>query len=703
MNSPINSQRTITIGYGPTYANSEVWRDLKSKLIIPTEIVSTSAAKRYNPALILLDPHLLREMDYGRWLADFPDAIFLSTDSMNMDSNLVLPNSLPYRQTIKMLEMACQQWVLKSEKTDQARMRDTSFRYLNKLADISISLSAEDDLMTLLRKILSEGQNIACCDAASLFLIEENDDHEKELIFKLTQNDSMDFPFEELHFPLDESSIAGYVAYTNSELNIPDAYQLSSSVPYQFNRSFDQRTGYRTKSMLAIPLVNKQKDVIGVLQFINRKKARALKISDEKSALAYTESFDSDINVLLQALASQAGIAIENTILQNDIKALFEGFVNASVSAIEQRDPTTSGHSFRVADLCVDLAESVTISSVARLRNVRFTETEVRELRYAALLHDFGKVGVRESVLVKEKKLKEGALDNIKYRILLAKERLRTHALRQQLDMYRDGGPDERLFKQIEELMERDIAMLEQFHQAIIEANEPSMLKEDNKAILEQIHGYQLESRQEELEILTLDELDMLSISKGSLTPAERKEIESHVVHTQNFLEHIPWTKEFQNIPTIAGAHHEKLDGSGYPHGMKDSDIPLPSKIMTICDIYDALTASDRPYKPAMNYERAIDILKKESEGGMLDVDLVNVFIEAKVFQVIDKKHSEPRPEFSEFSHHPCDYDLMKQEEADHEGHSHHPHSHSHSGPHPDQSHDQGEAAHSGSDSRSRA
>ena len=152
---------------------------------------------------------------------------------------------------------------------ERENMRDTSFRYLNKLADISISLSSENDLMTLLRKILNEGQNIACCDAASLFLI---NDHERDLVFKLTQNDSMEFPFEELRFPLDEFSIAGYVAHTDTELNIPAAYQLSKDVPYSSNRSFDQKTGYRTKSIFAIPLANKQKEVIGVLQFINRKK-----------------------------------------------------------------------------------------------------------------------------------------------------------------------------------------------------------------------------------------------------------------------------------------------------------------------------------------------------------------------------------------------------------------------------------------------
>lgn len=627
-------------------------------MVIPTEIVSITAAQRYNPALILLDHHLLREKDYPSWMEEFPDAIFLCTESVNIDADLVLENSLPYRQTCKLLEMACYQWVLKSEKAEKARLRDTSFRYLNKLADISISLSAEDDLMTLLRKILSEGQNIACCDAASLFLINDINDHERELVFKLTQNDSMEFPFEELRFPLDESSVAGYVALTDSELNIPDAYQLSDTVPYKFNQSFDKRTGYRTKSIFAIPLANKQKEVIGVLQFINRKKARSLKIADEKSALAYTLPFDSDINVLLQALASQAGIAIENTVLQNDIKALFEGFVNASVAAIEQRDPTTSGHSFRVADLCVDLAKSVSVSNITRLRNTRFTEAEVRELRYAALLHDFGKVGVRESVLVKEKKLTAGSLEKIQYRILLAKERLKTQALTKQLAMFRNGGFDETRFTDIDRQLDIDSRLMDEFYESIIEVNEPSILNQDNKEMLEKINAYRLDSQDEELAILTPDEFSLLSIAKGSLSPTERKEIESHVVHTQNFLNHIPWTKEFQNVPTIAAAHHEKLDGSGYPYGMTESEIPLPSKIMTICDIYDALTASDRPYKPAMKAEQAINILVEESDRGLIDGDLVQVFIDAKVFRVIDNKEYSDSSDFSGFSHHPCDHDL---------------------------------------------
>ena len=658
MISSTNTQQTLTICYGPSYAKSEIWNDLKSTLIIPTEVSSITTAQRYNPALILLDRHLVLEMEHAKWVEIFPDAIFLCTDSMDLDVDLILTNNLPYRQTCKLLEMACYQWVLKNEKTERAKKHDTSFRYLNKLADISISLSSEDDLMTLLHKILDEGQNIACCDAASLYLVNELDKQERDLVFSLVQNDSIDFSFEKLPFPLDESSIAGYVAHSDSELNISDAYQLPADAPYKFNRSFDQKTGYRTKSILAIPLTNKQNEVFGVLQFINRKKARSLKISDERSALAYTLPFDSDINILLRALASQASIAIENTVLQSDIKALFEGFVYAAVSAIEQRDPTTSGHSFRVADLCVDLATSVSSSRLARLRNVHFTDPEVRELKYAALLHDFGKVGVSELVLIKEKKLTPGSLEKIQYRIWLAQEQLRTIALRKQLEMYRVGNVVESELSLINAEAEADIKLLNEFFTTIIEANEPSVLGEDNKEMLDKISGYNFEALDGDLQIITEDEFSLLSIKKGSLSANERKEIESHVVHTQSFLNRIPWTKEFQNVPTIAGAHHEKLDGSGYPYGMTTNQIPLPSKIMTVCDIYDALTASDRPYKRAISLDRALDILQAEAKQGFLDSDLVQLFIDAKVYQCIDNRVYSSANSVAGASNHPCAHDL---------------------------------------------
>jgi len=333
--------------------------------------------------------------------------------------------------------------------------------------------------------------------------------------------------------------------------------------------------------------------------------------------------------------------------------------VNASVSAIEQRDPTTSGHSFRVADLCVGLAASVSQSNLTRLRDIRFNDTEVMELKYAALLHDFGKVGVRESVLVKEKKLTAGSLENINYRIQLAQEKLRTKALNRQLLLHQNGRVNDAEIQEINAELKNDLQLLNEFYQSIVELNEPSVLKQDNRDMLERISAYRL-SQDDDLTIISQNEFKLLTISRGSLSPEERKEIESHVVHTQNFLEHIPWTKELGNIPSIAAAHHEKLDGSGYPYGMSAAEIPTQSKIMTICDIYDALTASDRPYKPAMNMERAIDILKDESQKGLLDGDLVEVFIDAQVFQCINAENLPGENTGTGYSHHPCDVDLHK-------------------------------------------
>jgi HD-GYP domain-containing protein (c-di-GMP phosphodiesterase class II) len=655
MDSITHSQRTITIGYGPGYAGNKIWNSLRSTLIIPTEIDSAITALRFNPALLLLDQHLIQEQELSTWRAQFAHALLLCTETMDLDADLILSDNLPYKQTCKLLEMACHHWVAKSVDSTRTQQQETSFRYLKKLADISIALSSEDDLMKLLRRILEEGQNIACCDAASLFLIHEVNDGKRELVFKLTQNDSMDFPFEEMHFPLDETSIVGYVASTDTELIIPDAYAVPAQMPYQFNRSFDRQTGYRTRSIFAIPLADKNNEVIGVLQFINRKKARSLKVTDEASALAHTLPFDSEINILLQALESQAGIAIENTILHSDIKALFEGFVNASVAAIEQRDPTTSGHSFRVADFCVNLAQAISRSNVSHLKHIKFSESEIRELKYAALLHDFGKVGVRESVLVKEKKLSPGNLDNIYLRILLAQERLCSQALNTQLAIYREGGrPSVSELQSIELQLNDDIRRLNAFYDAIKAANEPSITKQENREILDRINRYREQQHERNLAIITAEEFELLSIPKGSLSALERTEIESHVVHTQNFLNHIPWTKELQNVPRIAGAHHEKLDGSGYPHGISGDQIPLPSKIMTICDIYDALTASDRPYKPAMQRDWALDILREEAQRNLLDTDLVQVFIEARVFASIDSSHYGSPDGLPGISNHPC-------------------------------------------------
>ncbi|MCB1050923.1 MAG: GAF domain-containing protein [Acidobacteria bacterium] len=506
------------------------------------------------------------------------------------------------------------------------------------LTNIGIALSAERDLNKLLTLILSEGRDFANCDAASLFLIDRSEERPR-LLFKLTQNDSISFPFQEQSFPLDKHSIAGFVALSGEELCVEDVYLPQADAPWRFNSSFDSEMGYRTRSMLVIPMKNHHNEVIGVLQFINRKKDPSVQLIDEATTLRETLPFDSEIRTLLQALASQAAVAIDNSLLLASIQNLFEGFVSASVTAIEQRDPTTSGHSFRVAELTTLLAQAAPRSGLRRFEALCLNEAELKELRYASLLHDFGKVGVREHVLVKAEKLPKGSMDAIWYRFELLKEQMRREATERILHAVIHQGPEayEAMRQTQMETLAQQITELEQYFLEIIEANKPSILPSGRFSHLENIRRkqpFQVGNRQ--LQLLSEDEFLTLSVRKGSLTPEERKEIESHVVHTFNFLTRIPWTNNLKNIPALAVAHHEKLDGTGYPHGLRAPEIPIGAKMMTISDIYDALTASDRPYKTAMPAERACSILEDEAKAKLLDGDLVQVFIEAKCYQQVD-------------------------------------------------------------------
>ncbi|MBU6420782.1 MAG: HD domain-containing protein [Gammaproteobacteria bacterium] len=329
---------------------------------------------------------------------------------------------------------------------------------------------------------------------------------------------------------------------------------------------------------------------------------------------------------ITNTLGLAAGIA-----RQRQFDAMFDGFVTAAVTAVEQRDPVTSGHSLRVARMSTGLAEVLPRSGVARFRGTQFSERQLRELRYAALLHDFGKIGVRENVLVKSHKLTSEDYQAIRARISVEMERLKRRALAQQLVMLKSGMDSRQELQLIEQELQTKLATLEVYWAAIQEANEPPELvrKKPGKA-LKQALGYSLS--EEGTPLLTAEEQRVLSIPRGSLTPEERREIEAHVVHTYNFLRRIPWPEDLAAIPEIAGAHHEKLDGSGYPRGRTDADIPFASRLMTVADIYDALTAADRPYKKSLPSERAFTVLEDEAKRGKLDNDLVRIFIDAKIY-----------------------------------------------------------------------
>jgi HD-GYP domain-containing protein (c-di-GMP phosphodiesterase class II) len=513
---------------------------------------------------------------------------------------------------------------------DRARLE----RELSELHAIGIQLSAERDLDVLLATILTKAREITRSDAGSLYLVEEPPDGRRHLRFALAQNASVEIPFQAATLPLDEASVAGYVALTGEVVNLADAYSPPPGSRFQINRWFDEQAGYRTMSMLVVPMRTPQGETLGALQLINCRPEFAGLLRSAAEVERHVRPYDERHVRLAGSLASQAAVALANRRLYESISDLFEGFVKASVTAIESRDPTTSGHSFRVADLTVALAEIVSGTGTGPYRDLRFRADELRELRYAALLHDFGKVGVREHVLVKAKKLYPGDLDRIRARVELLMRDLELGVAHRKLDLARRRDPAyaEQAAKLDVELA-TTLAELSEALDVILTMNEPTVHPQNFASRLLHITGRSWEDQHgRPRTLLTPDEAHALGISRGSLTDRERREIQQHVVHTFQFLAQIPWTREFERIPEIAGAHHEKLDGSGYPLGASGASIPVQSRMMTIADIYDALTATDRPYKKAIRVEDALDTLRHEQRSGALDGALLDLFIEARVF-----------------------------------------------------------------------
>src|SRR5438132_350950 len=417
-------------------------------------------------------------------------------------------------------------------------------RELSELNAIGIRLSAERSPAALLEVILTKAREITNSDAGSLYLVEHEADGNARLFFALAQNDSLEVPFRATTLPLSSTSVAGYVALTGAPVNLADAYTPPEGSPFSINRSFDEQTGYRTKSMLVVPMRTPQGETIGVAEAVDR---------------------------------------------------------------CEQGPYATA----------------------------RFTTDELMELRYAALLHDFGKVGVREHVLLKAKKLYPGELDRIRQRVALIKRGLELKYTGKKLEtlLARGRRGFDRQAKAIDAELAAFLGELDDHLDRIVMANEPTVLPSDG---LEHLRGLALQTFEDHLgnhqAVITSEEARILAIPRGSLTDTEMDEMRSHVVHTWEFLKRIPWTKEFRRIPEIARAHHEKLDGSGHPRGMKAPDIPLQSKIMAIADIYDALTAADRPYKKAVPLEQALDILDGERRMGTLDGELFDLFVTARIF-----------------------------------------------------------------------
>jgi HD-GYP domain-containing protein (c-di-GMP phosphodiesterase class II) len=383
---------------------------------------------------------------------------------------------------------------------------------------------------------------------------------------------------------------------------------------------------------------NAEDQIIGVLQLINKKVRPEVILYPaeltEREVIPFAQS-DEQLGL---ALAGQAAVALENSLLYEDRERLFEGFIRASVQAIESRDPTTSGHSERVALLTVSLAEAASAVTSGPLRDMTFSQDQLREIRYAGLLHDFGKVGVNENVLVKAKKLYPRDWENLVLRFALAKTTMLFSDYRRRVEILREEGAKSYVsrVKELDEALERDLKEIDNMLDTLDQANTPQVLSEEVSRALQDIANRSYEDIDGRVHpLLTPYEVVNLSIPRGTLNQEERREIESHVAHSFQFLQAIPWTRSLRGVPTIAYAHHERLDGSGYPCGLKGTEIMPQSRMMAIADIFDALTAADRPYKRAVPVQQALKILEEEAERGQLDLDLVRLFIEKRVYEKV--------------------------------------------------------------------
>ena len=519
---------------------------------------------------------------------------------------------------------------------------------LDTLNEIGVALSTEEDLHNLLELIVAKSRELTWADAGSLYLIETDQSKKenptdflanKKMRFHISQCDSADFSFQSLVLEISKASIYGYVAIKQEALNIEDVYYIPEEKEYGWGgKEFDASNGYRSMSIMAVPMVNHQGETIGVIQLINRKIDPSIILSDPKEAEKYIQPFTQHDVRLAMSIASQASIAIQNTQLVDSIRTLFDGFINASVRAIESRDPTTAGHSQRVATLTVGLAELVDQSDSPKFRDVKFSSEQIQELRYASLLHDFGKIGVREEVLVKAKKLYPHEMQSVEDRF----ELIRTlTALKNTIHKVRllenlNEEDTKALLAQAQIDFDQEINDVNELMKFIQGCNEPTVLAQGGFDQLHDIANRNFNKLNgESVKFLKQDELISLSVKRGSLTELDRKAIEYHVTDTYKFLKTIPWTSNLKNVAEIAYAHHEKLDGTGYPNRLNADTIPIQSKMMTVADIFDALTASDRPYKKALPAERALNILQEEVKAAHIDGDLLEIFIVSEKYKEV--------------------------------------------------------------------
>ncbi len=517
------------------------------------------------------------------------------------------------------------------------------FRRLEQLNEIGASLSAERDINRLLESILLAAKTITRADGGTLYLLTE-EDGTKRLKFEIMRTQSLDIamggttgnaiPFYPIHLYSKDGKpnnqmVAAFAALTGQTVNIADAY-TAEGFDFTGTRNFDKKTGYRSKSFLTVPMKNHENEIIGVLQLIN----------SQDPASGEVVAFSDADQRLAESLASQAAIALTNRQLINQLEALFESFIAMINTAIDEKSPYTGGHCQRVPELTMMLAEAVSETKQGAFRDFDMSDKDRYELKIAGLLHDCGKVTTPVHVVDKATKL-ESIFDRIhlidtRFEVLKRDaeiELLKSNAALQQ------QGLDELSLRertnQVELGYKASLRQFDQDREFLRKCNiGGEFMPPEAQEHVRKIAGYKwLDQSGNTAHFLTDDEIENLSIPRGTLTGKEREIINYHIVATIKMLEALPWPKHLRRVPEYAGGHHERMDGKGYPRGLTRDQMSVQARVMGIADIFEALTARDRPYKKGKTLTESLQILGKFKEGGHIDPDLFDVFIRRKVYQ----------------------------------------------------------------------
>ena len=522
-------------------------------------------------------------------------------------------------------------------------------KQVGNLANIGLALSKEKNMSKLLEMILIEAKRIANSDGGTLYMMTDDN----RLRFEIMMTDSLDFhmggtsgkeiPFYPVKLYDEEgnpnkSMIAAYVGLTGETVNIPDAYK-AKGFDFSGTKMFDEKTGYHSQSFLTVPLKNHEDEIIGVLQLLNAQNNNTKKIIP----------FASDIQEMVEALASQAAVAITNKNLIKDLEALFESFIKLIASAIDAKSPYTGGHCARVPEITMLLAKAVQETIDGPFADISFTDKEMYELKIAAWLHDCGKVATPEFVVDKSTKLETiyDRVNEVETRFAALKRDEQIKSLRNELKVERDDSlsKEEKLIK-IKTLKSKYSIKLRELKSDLEFIKESNIggefMSGDKKDRVHNISNYRWKPNGKIENFLSEYEVYNLTIPRGTLTAEERKVINDHIVVTINMLEELPYPKHLKNVPEFAGGHHEKLDGTGYPKGLTKDEMSVQARIMAIADIFEALTAKDRPYKKGKTLSQAMRILGFMKNDAHIDVDLFDIFVKDKIYLKYAEEHLDP-------------------------------------------------------------